>query len=189
MKLGCLVSVRVTISRIFTSPAAHSNLYSWVTCFQSSPAVPMIFFRFHLGAQAWSRKKRGVRKLRSFGIGCLKNHPRTCKWLGSPPLISHQKAIWKGNNPILRGLTITMVINHLLNGMILQVFVYQTAGEKIFIPSSSCRLTKIHLKMVVIWWLFKGTRWWLRMFFCVHPCLGRRRQLTSILFNGFETTD
>ena len=35
------------------------------------------------------------------------------KWLGSPPYISHEKAICKGNNPILRGLTITMVINHL----------------------------------------------------------------------------
>ena len=46
---------------------------------------------------------------------------RTDTWLGSPPSISHGKAIWKGKNPILRGLTITMVINHLLNGMILQV--------------------------------------------------------------------
>ena len=38
------------------------------------------------------------------------------KWLGSPPFISHKNAIWKGNkgshNPILSGLTITMVINH-----------------------------------------------------------------------------
>ena len=29
--------------------------------------------------------------------------------------------IWKGNNPILRGRKLTMVINHYLNGMILQV--------------------------------------------------------------------
>ena len=50
----------------------------------------------------------------------LEDHPRTCKWLGSPPFISHKTPIWKGNHPILRGLTITMVINHLLNGMILQ---------------------------------------------------------------------
>ena len=28
--------------------------------------------------------------------------------------------IWKGNNPILRELMITMVMNHLLTGMILQ---------------------------------------------------------------------
>ena len=35
------------------------------------------------------------------------------KWLGSPPFISHKKAIWKGShNPILTGLRITMVINH-----------------------------------------------------------------------------
>ena len=42
-------------------------------------------------------------------------------WLGSPPFFSHEKAIWKGNNPIFRELTITMVNNHLLNGVILQV--------------------------------------------------------------------
>ena len=36
------------------------------------------------------------------------------KWLGSPPFISHKKAIWKGShNPILRGLTITMVTKYL----------------------------------------------------------------------------
>ncbi len=35
-------------------------------------------------------------------------------WLGSHPFISHKKAICKGShNPILRGLMITMVINHL----------------------------------------------------------------------------
>ena len=34
------------------------------------------------------------------------------KWLGSPPFISHKKAIWNGNNP-LRGQKLTMVINHL----------------------------------------------------------------------------
>ena len=26
--------------------------------------------------------------------------PRTCKWLGSPLFTSHEKAIYKGNNPI-----------------------------------------------------------------------------------------
>ena len=31
------------------------------------------------------------------------------------------KAIYKGNKPGIRGLMITMVMNHLLNGMILQV--------------------------------------------------------------------
>ena len=35
-------------------------------------------------------------------------------WLGSHPFISHKKAICTGShNPILRGLMITMVINHL----------------------------------------------------------------------------
>ena len=29
----------------------------------------------------------------------LEDHPMTCKWLGSPPFISHEKAIWNGNNP------------------------------------------------------------------------------------------
>ena len=46
------------------------------------------------------------------------------KRLGSPPFISHKKAIWKGShNPILRGLTnITMVIKHVSvrPGVILQ---------------------------------------------------------------------
>ena len=35
------------------------------------------------------------------------------KWLGSPPFISYEKAIWKENNPILRGQKLTNVINHL----------------------------------------------------------------------------
>ena len=35
------------------------------------------------------------KKLRKY----LEDHPRTCKWLRSPPFISHKKAIWKGNNP------------------------------------------------------------------------------------------
>ena len=46
------------------------------------------------------------------------SHPPTwriiplSKWLGSPPFISHLGHL-EGNNQILRGLTITMVINHL----------------------------------------------------------------------------
>ena len=31
--------------------------------------------------------------------------PRTSKWLGSPLFISHEKGVYKGNNPILRGFT------------------------------------------------------------------------------------
>jgi len=38
-----------------------------------------------------------------------------------PIFISQEKAIWMGNNRILRGLAITMVINHLPTGMMLQV--------------------------------------------------------------------
>ena len=54
----------------------------------------------------------------------LEDHPRTCKWLGSPSFISHRKAIWKGShNPILRRQALTMVANHLLKGMILQVVI------------------------------------------------------------------
>ncbi len=53
---------------------------------------------------------------------CLEDHPTGCKWLGSPPIYKPwSSAIYKGNNPILRGRTLTMVTNHLLNGMILQV--------------------------------------------------------------------
>ena len=59
---------------------------------------------------------------------CLEDHPRTCKWLGSPPFRSHEKAIWR-RGPTTRSLgdLETMVINHLLTGMILQV-------EGCFIP-------------------------------------------------------
>ena len=49
--------------------------------------------------------------------------PRYRKWLGSPPFVSHETAIWKGNNPTWGGLTITMVINHLLTEMILKVLI------------------------------------------------------------------
>ena len=35
----------------------------------------------------------------------------------SPPFVSHKQAIWKGNNPTW----LLNVVNHLLNGMILQV--------------------------------------------------------------------
>ena len=41
-------------------------------------------------------------------------------------------AIWKGINPILRGQQLTMVINHLLTGMILQVARTRTSAD----PSS-----------------------------------------------------
>ena len=52
--------------------------------------------------------------------------PGRCKRIrgtvGSPPpFFSHEKPIWKGNNPILRGgKRSPCLLNHLLNGMILQ---------------------------------------------------------------------
>ena len=51
------------------------------------------------------------------GSHYLEDHPRTCKWLEWAP---HLHAM-DGNPILIRGLTITMVINHVLNGMILQV--------------------------------------------------------------------
>ena len=41
--------------------------------------------------------------------------------LGSPPFISHEVGPFGSGTTLLRGLTITMVINHLLTGMVLQV--------------------------------------------------------------------
>ena len=49
----------------------------------------------------------------------LEDHPRTGKWLGSPPFISHLGHL-EGKQPYLGDL-LTMVISHLLTGMILQV--------------------------------------------------------------------
>ena len=52
----------------------------------------------------------------------LEDHPRTCKWLGSPPFIKHKKAIRKGfHNPIWGTYDHHDYHNHLLTGMILQV--------------------------------------------------------------------
>ena len=55
-------------------------------------------------------------------------HPRSTwriilvsEWLGSPPFISHEIRPFGRGTTLLGGLMITMVINHLLNGMILQV--------------------------------------------------------------------
>ena len=49
----------------------------------------------------------------------LEDHPTTCKWLGSPPFIKHLGHLER-EQPYLGDL-LTIVINHLLNGMILQV--------------------------------------------------------------------
>ena len=51
---------------------------------------------------------------------CLENHPGYPKWLGSPPFISHFTWFGTGSCPTWPTKTNTMVVKHLLNGMILQ---------------------------------------------------------------------
>ena len=76
-------------------------------------------------------------------IPYLEYHPRYRKWLGSPPFISHETAIWKvSHNPILTGLTITMVKNHLPNGMMLQVKTFHS-GQIIATSRTDWALKKI----------------------------------------------
>ena len=44
----------------------------------------------------------------------FRDHPSGSKWLGSTPIDKPWMVVWKGShNPILRGRTLTMVINHL----------------------------------------------------------------------------
>ena len=69
------------------------------------------------GALQWAADGAWVMRC---GKGCLEDHPRYRKWLRSPPIYKPCRVPQPGNNPILRGLTITMVIKHLLAGMILQ---------------------------------------------------------------------
>ena len=44
----------------------------------------------------------GIPSRLNMGImsSCLEDHPRTCKWLGSPLFTSHETAIWKGNGDL-----------------------------------------------------------------------------------------
>ena len=56
-------------------------------------------------------------------LSYLEDHPRTCKWLGSPPFISHKFRPF-GRGPTTRSLgdlLLTIVANFLLTRMILQV--------------------------------------------------------------------
>ena len=54
--------------------------------------------------------------------------PRTCKWLGSPPIYKPWKDHLEGEQPYLGDvLSLTMIPNYLLNGMTLQV------------PSTTCK--------------------------------------------------
>ena len=64
----------------------------------------------------------------------LEDHPRTCKWLGSPPFISHEVRPFGMGTTLLKGDFLTMVINHLLNGMILQVPPTQDSSQLSRIP-------------------------------------------------------
>ena len=90
--------------------------------------------------------------------GCiLEDHPRTCKWLGSPLFLSQGKAIWKGNNPILRGRKLTMVIDHLLTGMILQV------------------ITLDFLDLLLRWWEKKHIPKWLVCFIVIYQSRIRKK--------------
>ena len=63
-----------------------------------------------------------------------------CRISSINPIYKPWMAIWKGShNPRNRGLTITMVINHLLNGMILQVAVQRNWEEvQPWFTSGSC---------------------------------------------------
>ena len=67
---------------------------------------------------------RGFHSLLNFGGGTWRIIPDS-KWLGSPTFIRHEvRPFGRGPTTLLRGLTITMVINHLLSGMILQVTLF-----------------------------------------------------------------
>ena len=77
---------------------------------------------FHTQHQRTKRRhpqfeQKGLKGVPSHQLGS--DHPRTCKWLGSPPFIRHFRP-FGGRKTLLRGLTITMVINHILIGMILR---------------------------------------------------------------------
>ena len=104
------------------------------------------------------------------------------KWLGSPPFISHEvRPFVRGPTTLLRGLTITMVINHLLTG-ILQVYTrfFQVTPSwspfhwgHIFFPFS-----KVRNKTPQVWGhaeepgrsCFLFSRWWFHShFFYFHP--------------------
>ncbi len=60
------------------------------------------------------------RQIRGFLVGSAWRIIPFSKWLGSPPFISHEVWPFVREQPQL-GDVLTMVINHLLSGMILQV--------------------------------------------------------------------
>ena len=89
----------------------------WSGCFLGGPTGRVLK---GTSSQGWSEVKGGFTvttpgyPLLAWRIIPVSN------WLGSPPFITPFSPFGRGIS-LLRGLTITMVINHLLTGMILQV--------------------------------------------------------------------
>ncbi len=69
--------------------------------------------------------------------------PRTCKWLGLP-LFTSDLGYFEGEQPYLADL-LTIVINHLLTGMILQVPIKHTLPSSML---SGKKMSKIHSEWV-----------------------------------------
>ena len=88
-------------------------------------------------------------KLGLFRGGYLEDHPRYRKWLGLPPFISHEKAIYKGNNHILSGLTITMVINHWTDTWDIPNTCSSVVNGRLFLRQAS--LGRAGLMMLMCW--------------------------------------
>ena len=88
-------------------------------------------------------------KLGFFRGGYLEDHPRYRKWLGLPPCISYETAIYKGNNHILSGLTITMVINHWTDTWDIPNTCSSVVNGRLFLRQAS--LGRAGLMMLMCW--------------------------------------
>ena len=73
--------------------------------------------------------------------GYLEDHPRTCKWLGLP-LFTSDLGYFEGEQPYLADL-LTIVINHLLTGMILQVPIKHTLPSSMLSGIRKCRRSTV----------------------------------------------
>ena len=77
--------------------------------------------------------------------------------VGSPPFISHKKALWKGNNPTYGDL-LTMVINHLKTRMILQVNnLKQPTSPHGFVPHQPFGFSCVFVGKLIVQKLPSGT--------------------------------
>ncbi len=56
---------------------------------------PVVFGDSYHKIQKYTQCKSQTPKALPSLASYLENHPRTCKWLGSPPFISHGKVMWK----------------------------------------------------------------------------------------------